>query len=177
MKHDNTKTQTDDEDAVSPVIGVILMVAITVILAAVIGTFVLGLGSNVQENVQAGVNVDYSPSDAAVTATYVSEQNADIVNVTFSNSAKGSTVKANMSTVGDKLEVTANDPAGSSNTVMLLTGNALPYNNSGSYDFSGCSGSSCTVGSNWATGDAVSVTVTAVSGDQSTVVLTKEGSI
>lgn len=34
----------NDERAVSPVIGVILMVAITVILAAVIGTFVLGLG-------------------------------------------------------------------------------------------------------------------------------------
>ena len=39
-----------DDDAVSPVIGVILMVAITVILAAVIGTFVLGLGSQVQNN-------------------------------------------------------------------------------------------------------------------------------
>ena len=38
-----------DDDAVSPVIGVILMVAITVILAAVIGTFVLGLGDQVQE--------------------------------------------------------------------------------------------------------------------------------
>jgi len=38
----------DDERAVSPVIGVILMVAITVILAAVIGTFVLGLGDQVQ---------------------------------------------------------------------------------------------------------------------------------
>jgi flagellin-like protein len=37
-----------DDDAVSPVIGVILMVAITVILAAVIGTFVLGLGEQVQ---------------------------------------------------------------------------------------------------------------------------------
>ena len=35
--------------AVSPVIGVILMVAITVILAAVIGTFVLDLGSSVGE--------------------------------------------------------------------------------------------------------------------------------
>ena len=35
-----------DDDAVSPVIGVILMVAITVILAAVIGTFVLGLGDD-----------------------------------------------------------------------------------------------------------------------------------
>jgi flagellin-like protein len=39
----------DEERAVSPVIGVILMVAITVILAAVIGTFVLGLGDQVQE--------------------------------------------------------------------------------------------------------------------------------
>jgi flagellin-like protein len=39
-----------DDDAVSPVIGVILMVAITVILAAVIGTFVLGLGDRVQES-------------------------------------------------------------------------------------------------------------------------------
>ncbi|MEF8813051.1 MAG: type IV pilin N-terminal domain-containing protein, partial [Halovenus sp.] len=37
----------EDDDAVSPVIGVILMVAITVILAAVIATFVLGLGEQV----------------------------------------------------------------------------------------------------------------------------------
>jgi flagellin-like protein len=37
----------DGERAVSPVIGVILMVAITVILAAVIATFVLGLGEQV----------------------------------------------------------------------------------------------------------------------------------
>ncbi|MFC6755724.1 MULTISPECIES: type IV pilin N-terminal domain-containing protein [Haloarcula] len=36
----------NDDKAVSPVIGVILMVAITVILAAVIATFVLGLGDS-----------------------------------------------------------------------------------------------------------------------------------
>ena len=41
---------TGDERAVSPVIGVILMVAITVILAAVIGTFVLGLGDRVSQS-------------------------------------------------------------------------------------------------------------------------------
>jgi flagellin-like protein len=35
-----------DDNAVSPVIGVILMVAITVILAAVIGAFVLNIGSS-----------------------------------------------------------------------------------------------------------------------------------
>jgi len=41
------KQLLSDDDAVSPVIGVILMVAITVILAAVIATFVLGLGEQV----------------------------------------------------------------------------------------------------------------------------------
>ena len=38
----------ENEEAVSPVIGVILMVAITVILAAVIAAFVFGMGSSVQ---------------------------------------------------------------------------------------------------------------------------------
>ncbi|UWG51277.1 Pilin/Flagellin, FlaG/FlaF family [Halalkaliarchaeum sp. AArc-CO] len=41
------QTLFTERRAVSPVIGVILMVAITVILAAVIGTFVLGLGDQV----------------------------------------------------------------------------------------------------------------------------------
>lgn len=57
-----------DEDAVSPVIGVILMVAITVILAAVIGTFVLGLGDRVGND--------------APSASFGFEQNADKVDVT-----------------------------------------------------------------------------------------------
>jgi flagellin-like protein len=46
----NFKNLFSDNDAVSPVIGVILMVAITVILAAVIGTFVLGLGDQVSDS-------------------------------------------------------------------------------------------------------------------------------
>lgn len=40
---------TNRNRAISPVIGVILMVAITVILAAVIGSFVLGFGDQIQE--------------------------------------------------------------------------------------------------------------------------------
>ena len=39
----NLKSLRNDKRAVSPVIGVILMVAITVILAAVIGAFVFGI--------------------------------------------------------------------------------------------------------------------------------------
>ncbi len=44
----NTKRKNlrDDDDAVSPVVGVILMVAITVIMAAVIGAFVYGYGGS-----------------------------------------------------------------------------------------------------------------------------------
>lgn len=49
----------DNERGVSPVIGVILMVAITVILAAVIGAFVLDLGSSVSNTApQASISVD-----------------------------------------------------------------------------------------------------------------------
>ncbi len=60
----------DDDRAVSPVIGVILMVAITVILAAVIGTFVLGLGDQVQSTTpQAsfGFDTEYDKADVVIT--------------------------------------------------------------------------------------------------------------
>jgi len=50
------KSALGDNRAVSPVIGVILMVAITVILAAVIGTFVLGLGDSLEQAPQAQLN-------------------------------------------------------------------------------------------------------------------------
>ena len=50
----------DDERAVSPVIGVILMVAITVILAAVIATFVLDLGGDQEQAPQASFSFEKS---------------------------------------------------------------------------------------------------------------------
>ena len=60
--------QSDEDRAVSPVIGVILMVAITVILAAVIGTFVLGLGDQVQQtSPNAQWSWDYSDDELNVT--------------------------------------------------------------------------------------------------------------
>lgn len=38
-----------EEDAVSSVLGVVLMVAVTIVLAAVIGTFVLGIGEGLTD--------------------------------------------------------------------------------------------------------------------------------
>lgn len=54
--------KTDEDRAVSPVIGVILMVAITVILAAVIAAFVLGIGPG-DEPVDGAVDVSTSGED------------------------------------------------------------------------------------------------------------------
>ncbi len=50
-----------NEDAVSPVIGVILMVAITVILAAVIAAFVFGLGGSQQAAPTASITAANNP--------------------------------------------------------------------------------------------------------------------
>lgn len=59
----NIKNLIKDDNAVSPVIGVILMVAITVILAAVIATFVLGLGDSVSNTApQASFSMDFDPN-------------------------------------------------------------------------------------------------------------------
>jgi len=58
-----------DDRAVSPVIGVILMVAITVILAAVIGTFVLGLGDSLgdsQPTAQLSAELDESANEVNI---------------------------------------------------------------------------------------------------------------
>jgi len=72
------KNLIDEERAVSPVIGVILMVAITVILAAVIGTFVLGLGDQVQNTTPSASfgfdaeNLGSGDADDKVTITHQS---------------------------------------------------------------------------------------------------------
>ena len=79
-----------DDDAVSPVIGVILMVAITVILAAVIGTFVLGLGENVQQNSpNAQFSFDYDNSSDTMDITHTSGEEVSQDNFVVSSSVGG----------------------------------------------------------------------------------------
>ncbi|MEY7849813.1 type IV pilin [Natrarchaeobius sp. A-rgal3] len=74
----------EQERAVSPVIGVILMVAITVILAAVIAAFVLDLGGSVGQEAQAGVSIDVDETEEEVQVEITSLGNADHVNLTSS---------------------------------------------------------------------------------------------
>jgi flagellin-like protein len=79
--------ETIDDSAVSPVIGVILMVAITVILAAVIGTFVLGVGNAQNEPANAGVSVEKGPGES-VTITVVDTGNLDALRVVGPNGGR-----------------------------------------------------------------------------------------
>ena len=66
----------NDYRAVSPVIGVILLVAISVILAAVIGTFVLGLGDSLSDTTpSASINGEIDDGD--IVFTHQSGQNID----------------------------------------------------------------------------------------------------
>jgi flagellin-like protein len=73
------RTLLDDDSAVSPVIGVILMIAMTVILAAVVGSFVLGMGPDA-DSVQpaATFSFEYTPGgdsgqyDGTLTVEYES---------------------------------------------------------------------------------------------------------
>ena len=84
----------DDDRAVSPVIGVILMVAITVILAAVIGTFVLGLGDQVQSTTpQASFGFDTGSANAsgAYNVTVTHETGDSIEATSLNVSVNGST--------------------------------------------------------------------------------------
>lgn len=144
---------TDDSRAVSPVIGVILMVAITVILAAVIGVFALGLGEQVgQSTPQASLGMSVSASSDTITLEHDGGDTIEAANT-----------RLVVEVGSDTYEI----PAGSSGTVILQTGGkaviannvtasaiiGVDWNNDGSFDSTGST--SLAIES----GDKVTVTV------------------
>lgn len=88
QKIQQKEANDDSERAVSPVIGVILMVSITVILAAVIGVFVLEFGSSVSDSpptVQFDMTVD-SDNNAKILHEGGDVFEADSVSITNNES-------------------------------------------------------------------------------------------
>ncbi|NHN47187.1 type IV pilin [Halostella sp. JP-L12] len=76
----NIKNLFTDDDAVSPVIGAILMVAITVILAAVIGAFVLDLGGSQEKTPQTSFDADWNQSSTGNNVT-ITQESGDSIEV------------------------------------------------------------------------------------------------
>ena len=116
--------ETDDR-GVSPVIGVILMVAITVILAAVIGTFVLGLGDSLGDSAPtASIDSEVTNSDT-VTFTHrggdrVASENIEIVSSDSTNVPLNSPTTDSDLTVGNTSTATFDTGSlNSSNTATI----------------------------------------------------------
>ncbi|WP_306055579.1 type IV pilin N-terminal domain-containing protein [Natronococcus wangiae] len=107
----NKLVGNDQERAVSPVIGVILMVAITVILAAVIAAFVLDMGD--------------SMGDGPVNAVVGTEIDASNDNIEFTLEDGGNAatfyIRGDLDDSGgadvDEIELTSLDDVGSSEVV------------------------------------------------------------
>jgi FlaG/FlaF family flagellin (archaellin) len=113
------------------------MVSITVILAAVIGTFVLGLGDDIESEVQAGVNVNQNADTSEITVTYTSSGTSDGIAVpdTYTTgAASGDNITTNVGgtivlsetfSEGDTIAVTAfsggDTPAEASSSTVVRT--------------------------------------------------------
>ncbi len=104
------KALFNEDDAVSPVIGVILMVAITVILAAVIASFVLGLGDTAGE-VQPTTTFDTDYNGTALTVTASSGDEVDPSNLYI----RGSSIPDFNDTSGSDV-----DPPGADDNLLDL---------------------------------------------------------
>ncbi|AUX10546.1 flagellin [Halalkaliarchaeum desulfuricum] len=116
----------EDREAVSPVIGVILMVAITEILAAVIGTFVLGLGDQVGETApNANWGTDVNEDETEVTFTHNGGDSVDKDELRFTVSGDVSLEDADDHGDGGELKEAVDTPltAGSSITAVVSVDN------------------------------------------------------
>jgi len=122
-----------DKRAVSPVIGVILMVAITVILAAVIGAFVLGFGGQLSNTApQASFEFSYTDTGEGKNVTIVhgggdtlTASQIEISGLADPNGLEsgeqfrtGQTIVDDKETDGDRIRVIWNNPSGGSSNVI-----------------------------------------------------------
>lgn len=108
---------TGDDRAVSPVIGVVLMVAVVVILAAVIGAFVLGLGGNQQAAQQAS----FSYSGGTLTMESGESIDAGTVYVQVNDGSSVNKTISGGTSAGDPITgITASD----GDTIRVIDGQA-----------------------------------------------------
>jgi len=140
----------NDERATSPTIGAVLMVAVTVGLAAVTGTHLFGLAGS-QQGAFATPAVEYSPSENQVSVTWVSNANAEKLTVRILGGGERRAVS--LDDVGDRVVVDGDGVTISSGSVSRWDSPAV------------------------SDGDRVTVTVVAVKGGESMVVAERSAKV
>jgi len=122
----NVRKLLTDERAVSPVVGVALLIAITVILAAVIGGVVLGLGSSSAEAPQASLQFEYNSGDLTIShegGDELKQKNVILRGNTTANfnqdlAAGESMTKSTTLSAGDEVSVVWQDPNSNDEAVI-----------------------------------------------------------
>lgn len=115
------------------VLGLIVLVVLTVVLAAVVGTFVLGAGEDIENQVNAGVSVSGDAETNEITVTFTSNQNADylVVEWTASGGSVGVTGTSGdasedgqgvrLSSVGSAVALSDGDPDAETSGTVTVT--------------------------------------------------------
>jgi len=133
------KKAQEKTDAVSPVIGVILLVAVTVALVALATVIVFDIGSDVSDTADATVQLEQTSS--GVQATIVRNENVESFSLVDNGNA-GANVTTGLSSVGDSatIDVTAetatkSETSGSVAVIGNLSGGNSEVLTSTDYDY------------------------------------------
>ncbi|MDS0281547.1 type IV pilin N-terminal domain-containing protein [Haloarcula onubensis] len=127
------KALIQDDDAVSPVIGVILMVAITVILAAVIATFVLGLGDSLS-NQAPQASFDFNPDSSDGEIIHDGGDELDGSNLELSGDLTNNIDNTETFTAGDDLLESNSTGFSSDDTIRIIWSDGGSSATIGSYN-------------------------------------------
>ena len=103
-------------DAVSPVIGVILLVAVTVALVALATVIVFDIGSDVPDTADATVQLEQQ--DNNMTATVI--RNENVKSFTLSDSQGSNNVTGTLENVGDTASIDVSGSASASGSVSVI---------------------------------------------------------
>lgn len=115
-----------DDEAVSEVVGVILMVAITVLLASVVGAMVLGLGGETQTTPQASFSWDWDGTAGALTITHDTGENIKATEL-FVRGDDGAGTSIDTQWTGDTSVKIGGTSAVASGDTMTLTSPSSAY--------------------------------------------------
>jgi flagellin-like protein len=108
----------ETDRGVSPVIGVILMVAITVILAAVIGTFVLDIGGSLSQSAPSATFEAEQPTSDTMAA--LANSDSEIVNITYTGGEEVLLENINV-TINGEQAYEQSDPGANGNSNGVVT--------------------------------------------------------
>ena len=134
------KKAQEKTDAVSPVIGVILLVAVTVALVALATVIVFDIGSDVSDTADATVQLEQTSS--GVQATIVRNENVESFSLVDNGNTTDTDVTTGLSSVGDSatIDVTAetatkSETSGSVAVIANLSGGNSEVLTSTDYDY------------------------------------------